>query len=282
MRVLVTGATGNVGREVVRALKARGIAARSGVRRPLDDSPEAVRFDFFERSTWDPAVRGVTGLFLIRPPAIARVTDTLNPFVDAARGAGVQHVVFLSVLGADTNRIVPHHRVEKHLAAGGADHTILRPGFFAQNFEDAYRADIVEADRVYVPAGGGAVSFVDLFDVGELAAEIFSKPAVHRACGYVLTGPEAVTFQDACARLSGVVGRTIRYEPASVSGYARHLRRRGLSWGQLAVQTILHVRLRSGRAASVDPTLERLLGRPPRKLDTYFARRAERFSPCSG
>lgn len=176
-----------------------------------------------------------------------------------------------SVAGADSNRIVPHHRVEAHLQTSGVDHTILRPTFFAQNLGDAYRADIRDDDRLHVPAGDGRVAFVDVRDVGELAVRILADPAPHRGAGYLLTGPEAISFDRAASELSDALDRSIRYEPATAIGYLRHLHARGMPLPQVAVQTILHLGLRRGDAETVDPTLERLLGRPPRTLADYLA-----------
>ena len=244
--VLVTGATGNVGREVVGAARARGLTVRaadrdeSRARELLGNEVDVVRLDYRDRSTFACA-DGADALFLMRPPAIADVADTLLPFVDEARRRGVS-----------------------------TGWTILRPGFFAQNFGDAYRRDIVADDRVYVPAGRGRVTFVDVRDLAEVAAAAFAFPTAHDLHAYTLTGAEAVGFTSAAARLTDVLGRPIRYEAASIVGYVLHLRGRGMPWAQVGVQTVLHAGLRFGQAERVDPTLERLLGHRPRSLEDYF------------
>ncbi len=272
-RVLVTGATGNVGREVVRALQTRNIRARAAERDPtraramFGEEVEAVPLDFRDRTTFSCA-DGADALFLLRPPAIADVDATLLPFIDEARRLGVRHVVFLSVAGAEKNRLVPHHAVERHLMKT-TGWTILRPGFFAQNFGDAYRQDIVDDARVYVPAGRGRAAFIDVRDVAEVASLAFASPAEHDGNAYTLTGPEAIDFTTAASLLSEGLGRTIRYVPASIVGYIRHLRARRMPWAQVAVQTVLHAGLRLGQAKRVDPTLQRLLGRKPRTLREY-------------
>ncbi len=262
--IFVTGAGGNVGRAVLDACRARGLAAVGGERR----GGAHRRFDFEDRGTWGAALQGCTRLFLLRPPPISKVEQTLNPFVDFARTRGVGHVVFLSVQGAESRPRIPHHAVEKHLERTGDEWTFLRPGFFAQNFTDAYRADVAEDDRVYVPAGKGEVAFVDVRDLGLVAARVFEAPAAHRRAGYRLTGPRCFTFDAASAVLSEVTGRPIRYVPASVGGYLWHLvARRRLSLMQAVIQTSLHVGLRHGDAAVVDPLLGQLLGQPARDLE---------------
>lgn len=277
--ILVTGAAGNVGSEVVRALLARGARVRAADRSPerlralFGDRVERVLFDYDHESTFGPAVAGCDALFLLRPPPISDVKKTLNVLIDRARAAGVAATVFLSVAGAEKNPLVPHHAVEQKLIAGPADWTILRPGFFAQNFEGAYRRDIIEDGRIFVPAGKGLVAFVDVRDLAVVAAHALLDPRTHRGKAYTLTGPDAVSFEEAAEFLSITIGRPIRYEEASLVGYARHLLSRDIPRGQIVVQTILHAGLRLGQAAKVDPTLAALIG-TPRTLAQYFSDRA--------
>ena len=272
--VLVVGAGGNVGGATVQALQEHGIPVRAAAtsldRAPTGAGIEPVVLDLRRPATFAAAVAGIGGLFLLRPPPISRVGPTLNALIDTAVEAGVGHIVFSSVTGADTNPLVPHHRVETHLR----DHTlsswtILRPGFFTQNLADAYRTDITDDDRIYLPAGGGRVAFVDTRDIGAVAAAVFADPRPHLGKGYTLTGPAALTFTQVAASLTTHLGRRIRYEPATVLGYARQLHHQHLPPAQIAVQTLLHTGLRRGDAEHVDPTLERLLTRPPRTLDDY-------------
>lgn len=275
--ILVTGAAGNVGREVVRALLARGapvVAAdyEEGRLSGLFGQPvEAVRLDFHDPETWASATRGCAHMFLMRPPAIADVENNLNPFVDAAREHGVDHVVFLSVAGAGKNKVVPHRKVEDHLRERGDHHTNLRPGFFAQNLQSAYREDIVEDGRIYVPAGTKKpVNWIDVRDIAEVAALVLEDPEPHRGQNYTLAGPGAVPWSEVVGALSEELGRQIEYDAASVPGYMLHLKRQGLPGGAVAVQTVLHFLLRFGQGATEDPTLEELLGRPGRPIQDYI------------
>lgn len=264
--IFVTGAGGNVGRAVLDACKSRGLPAVGGERR----GGAHRAFDFEAPATWAAALEGCDQLFLLRPPAISKVQQTLNPFVDFARTRGVKHVVFLSVQGAESQPRIPHHAVEKHLEATSDDWTFLRPGFFAQNFSDAYRRDIVEDARVYVPAAEGKAAFVDVRDLGVVAARVFEAPEVHRRQAYRLTGPRLFSFAEAAALLTEVTQRPIRYVPATLAGYLFHLYfRRKAALMQAIVFTVLHEGLRHGQAAIVDPQLERLMGQPARDLRDF-------------
>ena len=284
-RVLVTGAVGNVGREVVRAIAARNHDVRAAdlsvesIHGMHGDDVDAALLDYEVHDTFGPALDGCDAVFLVRPPAIACMEETLLPFIDAAIASGVKHIVFLSCVGAGTNKLVPHHAVERHLAARQISHTLLRPGFFSQNLGSAYRDDIANEGRLFLPAGRSRVAFVDIRDVAELAALVFDDPLAHQNKAYECTGPEALSFEEAARLMTDVIRRPIRYESASIAGYVRHLHVQGLPLAQIAVQTVLHVGLRFGQTSKIDPTLERLLGRRPRTLATYVRESAELWAP---
>lgn len=266
-RILVTGATGNVGRPTLTALQALGVSVRAGVRDPsrVDLNVETVALDFDSPATWDAALEGIDGVFLLRPPAISDVGPTLNAFIDRGQST-LQRVVFLSVAGAEKNTFIPHAKVERHLRAGPVPWTLLRAGFFGQNLCGPYRRDICEDDRLYVPAGEGRASWVDARDLGEAAARALLDP---EAAGqaWTLTGPETRSFDEVAEILSQQLDRRIRYVRASVPGYLRHLtRHRALPWTAAGVYLALHLAIRLGAEDRVDPTLERVLGRPPRTI----------------
>ncbi|PZO00622.1 MAG: NAD(P)-dependent oxidoreductase [Alphaproteobacteria bacterium] len=271
--VFVTGASGNVGRAVIAALESRGARFRIGDRRPAGLMPfpncDVVEFNFLDAATYGPAVAGCNTVFLLRPPAISNTGDTLNRFIDVARAAGVDHIVFVSVVGAGSNPLVPHHAVEHHLRHGPPGWTILRPGFFAQNLESTYRRDIQNDDRIYVPAGRGKVAFIDTRDLANVAVQALLDPLRHAGQAYTLTGPVALSFAEVADLLSSELKRTVRYTPASTMGYIRHLLDAGTPLIQALVQSALHVGLRFGQAERVDPTLGRLMDRPALTMAQY-------------
>ena len=280
-RILVTGATGNVGRQVLQRLRQHGAAVRVARRAGKSEEsttetasarPEqSVGLDFTCPETFADAVRGCDAVFLLRPPSIANMRSTLKPFIDQAAAGGVRHIVFLSVAGAENNRMIPHRAVEDYLQASSMDWTLLRAGFFANNLGDAYRRDIVEEARLYVPAGAGRVAFIDAEDIADVAVAALLTPQAHASKAYWLTGPEALSFTQVAALLTQELGRPIRYEPASIAGYAWHLKtRRALPLVQIAVQSLLHVGLRSGAAEPVSLQVAALLDRPPRTLRDYI------------
>jgi uncharacterized protein YbjT (DUF2867 family) len=183
--VLVTGASGNVGRQVARLAVAAGWRVRAAGRDPTRlaelpelDGADPVRFDFA-------ALEGVDRVFLMRPPDVSDTARVIRPVIERMRDVGVRHVTFLSLLGV--NPALPHWRVERDLLAAGLPTTFLRAGFFAQNLGDAYRADIREHDRIRLPAGRGRTSVVDVRDVAAVATLSLDRPERHRGQAYDLT-----------------------------------------------------------------------------------------------
>ena len=211
--ILVTGATGNVGSAVLRSLTANGekpaSPAVSADRRRAPDN--VVAFDFTDPGTWSAAFGGVESMFLMRPPAIGNVRRDLLPAVAAARNAGVRHVVFLSLQGAEKNKVVPHAAVEKWLRSSGLVWTFVRASFFHQNLSTTHAADIRDRDEIIVPAGNGATAFVDAEDVGAVAATALLDPAAHAMKAWTVTGPRALTYDQVADILTNELRRPIRY-----------------------------------------------------------------------
>jgi uncharacterized protein YbjT (DUF2867 family) len=163
--ILVTGATGNVGREVVQLLSAQNFRVTAAVRNPIEASKDfasnvrCVLFDFTNPDTFADAFTGVNKLFLVRPPAIADIHQ-ITPALNAAKQAGVEEIIFLSIIGADKNRIVPHYAIERAIEQLDILAVFLRCSFFMQNLNTTHREDIRIRDRLFMPAGNGKTSWL--------------------------------------------------------------------------------------------------------------------------
>jgi uncharacterized protein YbjT (DUF2867 family) len=270
--VLVTGATGTVGRHVVAALAARDVAVRSGVRDPdrvpaeIADAGEVVAFDFAKPETWGDALADIDRLFLMRPPAVGE--SDVASFVEAAARVGVDRVAYLSALGADRNVLIPHHRIEKRVVESGVEYTLLRASFFMQNLSEVHRADVVERDEIFVPAGDGETSFVDARDVGEAAAVVLTESG-HADRAYDITGPEALDYAAVAAVFTDVLGRPITYPNPSLVTFARRMYRRGHAPGFIALMCGIYTTARLGLAGRVSEDGRRVLGRSPRSIRTF-------------
>ncbi|RYV49571.1 NmrA family NAD(P)-binding protein [Pengzhenrongella frigida] len=278
--ILVTGASGNVGGAVVRALDAAGADVRRAQRPGGPGGPGTVDFDFTDPATWAQAFAGVESMFLVRPPAVGNVKRDLVPAVSAARDAGVRHVVFLSLQGAQTNKVVPHAAVEKWLRASGMDWTFVRASFFHQNLSTTHVSDVRDRNEIVVPAGRGATAFVDADDVGAVAAAALLDPAAHRNTAWTITGPEALTYDEVARILTAELGRPIRYARPGVLRYARHARQNlGMGWGMVAVTSAIYTTARLGMAAGLSDDVRTVLGRDPIDFAEFAYRERAVWNP---
>lgn len=277
--ILVTGATGNVGRPLVDQLRRAGAEVRPASRHCTD--PAGVAFDFRDRATWHAAFAGVRKMWLIRPPDIARAGE-LMPAVEFGRGVGLRHVVLLSVQGAGVMPVLPHAQVERRLRESGVDWTFVRPSYFDQNLSTVYAADIRDRDEIIVPAGRGRTAFVDADDVAAVAAAALLDPAAHRGRIWTPTGP-ALTYDHVAGILSGELGRPIRYRNPGVGTYVRHARQvLGMPAGVVAVSTVLHTVARLGLAAAETGDVRTVTGRPPTSFVQFAHRERAAWDPGRG
>lgn len=272
--ILVTGATGTVGAPLARCLADAGAPVRAASRHPGPaGSPgvEPVAFDLLEPTTWAAALDGVEVVFLLRPPQVTSVR-AVEPFLWACVGAGVRHVVFLSVQGADRLRVVPHARIEAAIRRTGLAWTFVRPSFFTQNLAEVHGAQVRAHDELLVPAGHGRTAFVDAHDVAAVCAQALLRPQDHRGATWTPTGEEALTYDEVAALLSEVVGRPVRYRAPGLIAYARRARSWGMGAGTVAVTSVVYSTARLGVAAGLTGDVLAVTGHRPASVRDVLER----------
>lgn len=281
--IVVTGATGNVGAELVRLLDAAGHPVLCAVPDPVTAQARlgrhiaTVPFAFDRTDTHAQALAGARALFLMRPPQIGD-PRALAPTIDAAKRAVVRHIVFLSLQGVERNKVVPHHRIERLLEASGVPWTFLRPSFFMQNLSTTHRDDVRDRSRIFVPAGRGRTAFIDARDIAAVAMKTLTEPG-HEQQAYELTGSDALTYDNVARILTDVLGRDIRYERPSALRFWREMRRHGHPTAYVNVMTALYTVSRLGLAAHLTDTTEVLLQRPPIPFRQFAIDHAHAWEP---
>ena len=272
--ILVIGASGNVGAEVVRELQTEGRNVRAAdidaakLSSKFGSTVEAVHFDFSKPETYPSAFEGVESMFLMRPPQISDVKKVMFPAIDAAKQAGVQHIVFLSLIGIEKAKYVPHYKVETYLKEQGFQTTFLRCSFFMQNLNTTHRVEIQERNEVFVPVANAKTSFIDVRDIGSVAALMLTDEG-HAGRNYDLTGAEALDYWQVAGILTETLGRRINYRNTGALSFLIETRRRGASFPYALVVTGLYMSTRFGMAETVTNDVERLLGRKPISFKQY-------------
>jgi uncharacterized protein YbjT (DUF2867 family) len=272
--ILVLGAGSNVGREVVKQLLVRGSTLRAADRstenliQSATSSVEAVPFDFSKPETFTRAFAGIEKMYLMRPPQISDVKRYMFPAIDAARQAGVKKVVFLSLIGIENTKYVPHYKVEQYLKQSDFQTIFLRCSFFMQNLNTTHRMEIKERNEIFVPVGTAKTSFIDVRDIGAVAAEILSRDDTISK-NYDLTGSEALDYIQITKILSEVLGREIKYKNPNLIYFLIEILRRGTPFMFAVVMAGLYTSTRLGMAETVTNEVENLLGRKPITFREY-------------
>src|SRR5437899_8543173 len=280
--ILVTGATGTVGRDVVKLLSKKGATVRAGVRdqakaRPrFDDVIALVPFDFENEGSFAGALNGVAKVFLL-PPLLQNQVELTNTFVDAAKRAGVRYIVKLSAIGVDgqTQFTVgkAHAANEKHIRESGLAFTFLRPNSFMQNFITYFQP---RDGTIYLPWGNGKASFVDTRDIAAVAAEALTSDG-HEGKTYTLTGPAALGIAEVASILSETAGREINYVDVPESAARDGMLQAGLPRWQVEPLLELHATNKQNRWTAVTSDVEKVTGKPATTFAQFARDHVEKF-----
>lgn len=217
--ILITGATGNIGQELTKAVSKRGIRFRAMVRDSKRETElaalpgaEIIAGDFNDAHSLAAALRGIERAFLLTPSSEQAEAQQLR-FVGEAKKAGVRHIVKLSQLAADEHapvRFLRYHAVvEKAIRESGVDFTFLRPNLFMQGLL-SFRSTIAQSGQFFAPIGEARISVVDVRDIAAVAAAALTE-AGHAGQTYTLTGPESLTHTDMATELSHALSRSITF-----------------------------------------------------------------------
>lgn len=282
--ILVTGATGNVGVELVKRLSECGEPIRAFVRSRTQSQSiaslgiELIEGDFTRAQTFVPALAGVDRLFLLIPSS-SEVERQQRNFVDAARGSRIRHIVKLSQLGADENaagRFQRYHgAVEKYILNSGIPYTFLRPNLFMQGLYN-FSATISAQGVFYASAGNAKVSIVDVRDIASVAAKVLTEPG-HESKTYDITGPEALTHADMADQLSKAIGKTVKYIDIPPGDMREALVGFGMPAWQADGVTEDYDHYRRGEATVVAQTMSDITGREATSFFQFAKDYAGRF-----
>lgn len=276
MMILVTGAAGTTGSEVVRLLAAKGVRVRAMVRHAEKGKQfhgpgsEVVVADLEKPATLDPVLKGVDKVYLVSSPD-PRVGLLHGNLIESAKRAGVKQIVRLSVIGAAANSpcqfLKWHGEVDERLSRSGLSYVILRPHSFMQNLL-ASRASIQAEGKLYAPMKDGKTTPIDARDVAAVAAAVLTSEG-HSGRIYDLTGPEALTYGKIAEKLGAAIGRTVQYVDLPPDAARDGLVAAGfpawLAEGLVELQS-MHA---TGVAADVSSSVEKLTGKKPRSLDVF-------------
>ncbi|NUP04965.1 MAG: SDR family oxidoreductase [Polyangiaceae bacterium] len=279
--ILVTGATGTIGRHLSKHLQGRGAPFKAMVRSEAKGAALGCDYrlgDFDEPTSLVAAMEGIDTLFLNSPGGEILLRHQ-TAAIEAARRAGVRRIVKISSRGADASSQMPiarsHGLTEKLLAEAGLSWAVLRPGTFMQNL--LRNATIVRSEsKIYGAYKNGRISFIDAEDIAACAAELLLSDR-HEGATYTLSGPEALSFAAIAEKLSAVLGKLVTYVDLPPEQMVEVLKSNGMPPPFAEMMVRLMVVFSSGDAAHVTPAVEEISGRPARGLDVFLAENAAVF-----
>lgn len=277
-KVLITGATGNVGLAVIKALQKQNhlLDIIAGIRDMKADAKKLAtykvsfqKFDFTDAFTYKTAMQNCEILFLLRPPQITDTQKYFQPLVQAAKDNGVKHIIFLSVQGVQKSSIIPHHKIEKQIVTSGIPYTFLRPAYFMQNFTTTLHADLLNRKTIFVPAGNAKFTLVDVTDIGTVTAKILADIAMHQNKCYELTSNIKLTFKEMAQQLSHGLGIYISYQSPTLLDFFFTKRKEHLSTGYILVLIMLHYFPRFQKEPAVTDCIKKITGVEPLEFDQF-------------
>jgi uncharacterized protein YbjT (DUF2867 family) len=302
--ILVTGATGTVGSEVVKRLTSPSSPLSSGSRvraavhskdkadklRNENKTIEIVDVDYNKPETIVDALNGMDKLFLLTLPT-PNMSEFALSLIKEAKKNDVKHIVKLSVLDADAEPGIMigrvHREEEKIIEESGIPYTFLRAGAFMQNFINYFGETIRTQNAIYHPAGDGKVSFVDVRDIAAVATEILlaknneiksKQQQQHEYKKYGITGNEALSYSQAAEILSNVLGRRISYVNITEEDARKAMKKMGMEDWLIDALLEIYSLIRSGNASQTTTVVEQITGRKPISLEQFVRDNANFFN----
>jgi len=277
-KVLITGATGNVGIEVLTALRKldHQLEIIAGVRnieigneKLSNFNINKVAFDFTDIGTFLPAFKGIDILFLLRPPQISDVKKYFVPLIDAAKNASVKHIIFLSVQGVENSNIIPHHKIEKVIVESKIPFTFLRPAYFIQNFTTTLHNDLMQNQRIYLPAGNAKFTLIDVSDIGAVTAKILTEPQKHTSKRYELTNYERLTFAEMADKISKGIGKPVKFISPNLLQFFLTKRKENMPTMLILVMIMLHYLPRFKKTPPTTSWVKTITGQEAKSFEEF-------------
>jgi len=281
-RILITGATGNIGHEVIRFLYDNNTPNQiiAGVRN-IDKAKiefknyaqlDYVQFDFEDSTTFDKSLDNIDCIFLLRPPHISDIDNYFYPLIKEVKAKKITQVVFLSVQGAEKSKIIPHNQIEKLITDYGLDFIFLRPSYFMQNLTTTLLNDIQVKRKIILPAGKAKFNWVDIENIGESTAKLLNDFDNYKNRVIELTGYENLDFYQVTDLINETINNKIKFDNANFLRFFWTKKKDGLNAGLIIVMMMLHLLPRFQSEPKISTFYEKLTGKKPTKLKEFIKR----------
>lgn len=287
-RILVTGATGNIGHEVVHYLSALNsdseiLAAVRNIektKKTFKDYPDLQyrQFDFENESTYSTAFDQIDILFLLRPPHISDVEDVFRPLLNSAHKNSIAKIVFLSVQGSEKSKVIPHNTIERLIQELQFDYIFIRPSYFMQNLTTTLLPEIINKRSITLPSGKAKFNWIDVKNIGEASANLIAQFVKYQNQAYEITGTENKNFGEVASLVTEITGERIRYKSINPICFYFRKKKEGAESGFAIVVTILHFLPRFQAEPIISDNYQKLTGKVPTTLQEFIEREKEKIT----
>lgn len=285
--ILITGATGNIGLELIRFLSPiEDINLFAGVRNVDKASmlfahyPNLLyrTFDFEDAVCFDSALNNIDTIFLLRPPHLADVNKYFLPLIEQIKVKGIRKVVFLSVQGAEKSKVIPHNKIEQLIVDAGLEYIFIRPSYFMQNLTTTLLGDIQTKRKIILPSGKAKFNWIDINNIAEVAAILLTRFDEFKNKPYELTGYENENFDTVVTQMNSIIARPIQFQSVSPFKFYGIKKKEGMVKGMIIVMIMLHFLPRIQKEPTISDFYEKITGKKPTSLKEFIQREKELFS----
>jgi uncharacterized protein YbjT (DUF2867 family) len=266
-KVLVVGASGTIGSEIVRILKAEGHEVRSTTSKPTTEAGK-VHVDLGTGAGLDAAFAGIDRAFFLSPGGYADQYKVLAPLIAKAKASSLKKVVLMTAIGVETNPEAPMRKAEIDLEKSGLDYNIIRPQWFMQNFNTFWVHGIKTAGEIRLPVGTGKAGFIDARDISAVAAKLLTDDRFNNQA-FTLTGPALLDHNEVAAAISKEIGKPVTYTDIDPEELKKVLLSVGVPADYTELLLMLLSYLKAGYSAVVNDSVKTILGREPGDFKTY-------------
>lgn len=287
IKFLITGATGNIGTQVIHYLMktTQGVdilvAARDIQRAKKSFSRYAELsyrvFDFESKATFNDAFNDIEVLFLLRPPHISQVDTYFKPLIESAVSNGIRKIVFLSVQGAEKSNLIPHHKIELLIKAAPVDYIFVRPSYFMQNLTTTLLPEIQNTQTITLPSGNAIFNWIDVKNIGEAIAVLMHQFDHYKNQAIEITGSENKSLPQVVQQINQLTGTAITYRSVNPLRFYFIKKKSGLTHGFALAMTMIHFLQRFLKETEMNDNYYAITGNEPTSLKEFIKRSTDLF-----
>lgn len=266
-KILVVGASGTVGSEVVRLLVAQGQSVVKVTSR-TPSAADQVQVDLASQKGLKAAFEGIDRAFIMAPPGYADQEAVLAPLIEEARVRGLKKVVLMTAMGANADENAPMRKAERRLEASGLAFNIIRPNWFMQNFNTFWLHGIQSAGQIFLPVGAAKGSFIDARDIAAVAAALLVTDTFNNR-DFDLTGPRALDHTEVAGILTRVAGKAIGFTDITADAMLEGLLGAGLPKDYAEFLVMILGYFKAGYAERTTDAVQQITGQAPRTFEQY-------------